>query len=151
MKQIRLHLVFKSFLPDNFWRKCNTVDRQKAEMEIDWSLPLLIVNVFWSTTSWKNLIKSDILKKSGTEISSSFIMVQSKHSMWRQFKVKIENICNWTIAGWRSMHQRLRIYFAWNPRLKAIESNSFMVWLIRFYLGWISCASRLANSVAINL
>ena len=27
-----------------------------------------------------------------------------------------------TMIEWKSMHQGLRIYFGWNPRLKAIET-----------------------------
>ena len=34
---------------------------------------------------------------------------------------KIEKTLNGTYAGWKSMHHGFRIYFVWNPRLKAIE------------------------------
>ena len=37
---------------------------------------------------------------------------------------KIEKTFNGTFAGWKSMHQGLRIYFVWNSRLKAIEMVS---------------------------
>ena len=51
-------------------------------------------------------------KKVGQRFQVHLSWYKSKHSMWRQFKGKIENTLNWTIVGWRSMHQRLRIYFS---------------------------------------
>ena len=37
---------------------------------------------------------------------------------------KIEITLNGTFAGWKTMDQGFRIYFVWNPRLKAIEKAS---------------------------
>ena len=48
--------------------------------------------------------------------------VMSQHAEWDLDK--IEKTFNWTFAGWKSMHQGFRIYFVWNPRLKAIETAS---------------------------
>ena len=36
---------------------------------------------------------------------------------------KIANPFNKTYTGWKSMIQGFQIYFAWNPKLKGIEST----------------------------
>ena len=43
---------------------------------------------------------------------------------------KVPKLLRETLEGWKSMLQRLRIYFAWNPVLKGIEFTSLAVQVI---------------------
>ena len=50
------------------------------------------------------------------------MLATAQHAEWDL--IEIEKTFNGTFTGWKSMHQGLRIYFVWNPRLEAIEMAS---------------------------
>ena len=129
------------------WFVEKTPLHQESENKIFLADPIFLLVISWTTTVSLTVKKFDLILKS---INTNDVQYWHEPSYWvkkRQKSIvefpaallcpvatatqfvqmtlnKIENTFNGTFVGWKSMHQGLRIYFFWNPRLKAIETAS---------------------------